>query len=351
MARKLKGKITGKGLKSMLLQHQHVEQLNKQKAAKVENKLQLKEQKKKKQTGQAKKEKILALKAGISGPDGSSKTIPSSTFHSSMDKKFIPFERNSTLMMVGEGDFSFARSLIANDYIQSENLIVTSFDNSVKELELKYPHTFKNNYDFLNEHKVAMFFKIDATNLIKSFKMSKRQPWTKILPSFSLKKLDYIMFNFPHNGKGIKDQDRNITEHQRLMAVFFQSCLDFFKLINTRKDNKCLAGYAVSTNEKFYTPVGKVIVSVFDGEPYNSWQIKVLGKTNGGWKVDRSNKFQWENYPEYHHKRTNSEMDTTKPAAERPARLYVFEIPSGKSKKNGHPQKKKQNNDNESDSE
>ncbi|KAL6948743.1 hypothetical protein ACO0QE_001216 [Hanseniaspora vineae] len=351
MARKLKGKITGKGLKSMLLQHQHVEQLNKKKAAKLENELQMKEQKKKKQTGQAKKEKLLALKAGSTDSEGSSKTIVTSNLLSAMDKKFIPFEPTSTVMLVGEGDFSFARSLIANAYIQSENLIVTSFDNSVKELELKYPHTFRNNYDFLNEHKVAMFFKIDATNLTKSFKISNRQPWTKILPSFSLKKLDYIMFNFPHNGKGIKDQDRNIAEHQKLMAVFFQSCLDFFKLINTRKDNRCLVGYAVSTNEKFYTPVGKVIVSLFDGEPYNSWQIKVLGKTNGGWKVDRSNKFQWENYPEYHHKRTNSELDTTKPASQRPARLYVFEINSTKFKKNGSFPKRGRNNDDDIDSE
>jgi len=73
-----------------------------------------------------------------------------------------------------------------------------------------------------------------------------------------------------------------------------------------------------------------------------------LGKTNGGWKVARSSKFQWENYPEYHHKRTNSEMDTTKPAAERAARVYVFEINkkinNGKNSKNS---KKEDDSDDE----
>jgi len=30
-------------------------------------------------------------------------------------------------------------------------------------------------------------------------------------------------------------------------------------------------------------------------------------------------------FPEYHHRRTNSTKDTTKPASERDARIYIFE--------------------------
>ena len=41
------------------------------------------------------------------------------------------------------------------------------------------------------------------------------------------------MFNFPHNGKGIKDVDRNIRNHQRLMLLFFENCQQLFDVINT----------------------------------------------------------------------------------------------------------------------
>ena len=81
-------------------------------------------------------------------------------------------------------------------------------------------------------------------------------------------------------------------------------------------------------------------------DSYDSWQIKTLAKTTG-WKIERSNKFQWENYPGYSHKRTNSEQDTTKPAAERDARTYILEIFN----KHKHSKSKKNQKDSDSDEE
>jgi len=63
---------------------------------------------------------------------------------------------------------------------------------------------------------------------------------------------------------------------------------------------------------------------LFEGEPYNSWNIKILGRSEN-YKVERSGKFGWQLFPDYHHRRTNSVRDTTKPAAERDARIYIFE--------------------------
>ena len=51
---------------------------------------------------------------------------------------------------------------------------------------------------------------------------------------------------------------------------------------------------------------------------------KILGKSQG-WKVERSGKFDWSMFPEYHHRRTTSMKDTTKPTNERDARMYIFE--------------------------
>ncbi|CUS24018.1 LAQU0S13e01442g1_1 [Lachancea quebecensis] len=307
MARKLKGKSTSKGLKGALLRHQAQEQLNKKIKSKQDHAI----QKNKPTKAVLNNQKIQRESAA----------------------KFIPFEKDSTLLLVGEGDFSFARSIIENEYISPANLIVTSYDNSTNELNLKYPKSFQQNYDFLAERGVRMFFKIDATNLIKSFKLSKKTTWQKIVGSeLASKGVQNIMFNFPHTGKGIKDQDRNIRDHQELILAFFRSSKEFFKQINQNASAASLdkfgQGYSLKGREDSTSSSenkGNVLISVFNGEPYDSWQIKILAKTSG-WKVERSSKFQWENYPEYSHKRTNSEQETTKPAAEREARTFIFEL-------------------------
>lgn len=63
--------------------------------------------------------------------------------------------------------------------------------------------------------------------------------------------------------------------------------------------------------------------------------------------LSRSSKFQWENFPGYHHRRTNSEQDTTKPAKERDARFYIFSKYVSNSSK--HNRKSKKDTDSDSD--
>lgn len=328
MARKLKGKIGNKGLKGALQRHQAQE--------KLKSKLQ---SQKLHEINKNKPKKAVAENQKLQRENA---------------PNFIPFTEKSTLLLVGEGDFSFARSIVEQDYIQPENLIVTSYDTSATELHLKYPHSFDENYKFLTDAGVKILFKIDATNLIKSLKLTKKTPWPKVVgQEWRMKRLNNIMFNFPHTGRGIKDQDRNIREHQELVFGFFDSCKQLFELINNGVD-KILSqnssqGYSFEGKNSINSHpetvnAGKVILSLFAGEPYDSWQIKILAKKNG-WTLERSNKFQWELYPEYHHKRTNSEQDTTKPALERDARIYVFE--TFNKKKHSKSQKRKRDTDDE----
>lgn len=305
MARKIAKKLGSKNLKGALLRHQAQEKLRKTIEQKEKNKL-----------------------ANKAKPSAS--VLRNQKIQKDNQAKFIPFEKNDTLLLIGEGDFSFAKSLIEEDFIKPENLIVTSFDTSPQELKLKYPHSFEENYSYLLNENVKIFFKIDATNLIKTFKISKKNPWSKILgPTWKYKPLENIMFNFPHTGKGIKDQDRNIKDHQELVFNFFHNCIDLFTLVNKpylEAKNNHTQGYDTlsDTNNKLtFKGYGKIIMSLFTGEPYDSWQVKRLAKSIN-FQVDRSSNFQWENFPGYHHKRTNSEQDTTKPAQERQARMYVF---------------------------
>ncbi|ONH66321.1 Ferredoxin-fold anticodon-binding domain-containing protein 1 [Cyberlindnera fabianii] len=233
-------------------------------------------------------------------------------------KEFLPFTKDDYVMLVGEGDFSFALSIVEQGYVKPTRLIVTSFDNSPSELKLKYPHTFESNYnDLLNIHKVKMFFKVDATSILKSLKLTPKTVWKTL----GVPKIDVIMFNFPHTGRGMKDQDRNIRDHQMLVLGYFKSSIELFKLYNSTAMKNDVS-LNVVTQHTATEP--KIVLSVFEGEPYDSWAIKSLSKTLG-LHVERSGAFQWELFPHYHHRRTNSEQDTTKKANERKARIYVFE--------------------------
>lgn len=61
------------------------------------------------------------------------------------------------------------------------------------------------------------------------------------------RQLQYIMFNFPHTGLGIKDQDRNIKRHQELMVAFFQNCSRVFDLVNVGNKSIMILGVTTMT--------------------------------------------------------------------------------------------------------
>lgn len=296
MARKGKGKIpNGKGLRGALARHELLESSKKKMKANLmaQEDQKSKKEKSMKSSNKKKKQQIQEIHKG-----------------------FIPFNKDNSLILIGEGDFSFACSIIQQDYILPTYLIATSYD-SREEVLSKYP-TAEQNLKYLEDEGVKIYFNIDATNLVKSLKLtpsSKKKNRTNSLFSTN-KKLDFIMFNFPHTGKGIKDVDRNIRDHQTLVLNYFKSCQDVFKLVNTNDDD--FSAYSTDKQHE-----GKILLSMFEGEPYNSWHIKALGRSVD-LMIERSGKFNWSFFPQYSHKRTNSTRDTTKPAAERDARIYLF---------------------------
>lgn len=295
MARKLKGKPKPKGLKAALLKQQYLNEDKKELKRKLENK---------------KRNNLQPSKSVQKQKEAQRR----------QSKKFLPFNVETTLLLVGEGDFSFARSIITQGYIKGENLIATSYD-SMEELHKKYPNSVKENIQFLISSNAKIIFNIDATNLPKTFGISKKNSISKILgATWKYKILNTIMFNFPHTGRGMKDQVRNIRDHQMLVDGFFKSSKDLFRVMNESKPTSSgLEDYSLGESSK----PNKVVISLFNGEPYDSWGIKLLAKNNS-WYNERSIQFDWLNYPGYHHKRTNNELDTTKPAEERKARMYIF---------------------------
>lgn len=324
MAKKPKNKqIVGKGLKGALLKHFVNEQLKQNRQQAVKEAI----------TKKADKEKSIK--------SGRSKGSKKQQHHI---KALVPFNRDETLLLVGEGDFSFASSLVRNHLINPENLIATSYD-SEEEIKSKYPGA-EDHLLYLKNEGSRVLHQVDATNIpfaLKLVNANRKKTGTKLFTPY--KKLNHVMFNFPHTGRGMKDVDRNIRDHQKLVLGYFKSAHELLDMANQTASND-LGGYAESQNETR----ADVILSLFEGEPYISWGVKALARSEG-LLVNQSGKFEWSAFEGYHHKRTNGIRDTTKPAAERDARIYIFDLkdPKTPDKKKINKQRGKPINDSDSD--
>lgn len=324
MGRKLKGRqLTGKGLKGALQKHQILEKHN----AKQSQTLSKEEQRR--------KDKSASMKSGGKPKKSVQKQNP-------QKKAFIPFSKDETVLLVGEGDFTFALSLLTQNYVAPENLIATSYDSHL-DLVGKYPDV-QNVLDSLTELGATVVHEVDCTKLAGTLGLNKKHKTALFSPA---RRLNYILFNFPHTGRGMKDVDRNIRDHQKLVLGYFQNCKEVFDIVN---------GNAVARNDSGYESLSsdvnkqRIILSLFEGEPYISWGVKALAR-NVGYRVERSGAMDWTAFPGYHHKRTNGIRDTTKPAAERDARIYVFDKAFTKEEYEKLHKKKDKGGDSDSDSE
>ncbi|KAK9326335.1 hypothetical protein V1517DRAFT_267580 [Lipomyces orientalis] len=270
---------------------------------------------------------ITATNTGKRGAGGSS----------SYSNKLLKFYDDSNdILLVGEGDFSFTKALLLPPHSCAPDRITTTVFDSRDDLREKYPDTAETNIKFLEEYtvsekavkhnndkseseedyehyyphsdeeqehynadaatdghsdvpeKVKILYKVDATALTKTKHLRKR-------------KFDCCVFNFPHTGSGIKDQDRNILKNQELLAGFFKSVISVLK------------------------PRGTVVVTIFDGPPYSLWNLKDLAKASG-FETVRSGKFVWDHYEDYKHRKTSGMGETTKKSQERDARTYIFRL-------------------------
>ncbi|KAJ7150359.1 hypothetical protein C8R46DRAFT_1043731 [Mycena filopes] len=129
----------------------------------------------------------------------------------------IPFRATDKILLIGEGNFSFARALIRDapaelEHLPPKNITATAYDTE-KECFEKYPEAEAIVLE-LRAAGVDVLFGVDATQLGK-------------IAAFKGKKWDRIVWNFPHAGKGITDQDRNILSNQLIILGFLRSAAGF----------------------------------------------------------------------------------------------------------------------------
>ncbi|KAI8578792.1 hypothetical protein K450DRAFT_245549 [Umbelopsis ramanniana AG] len=209
-----------------------------------------------------------------------------------------PYEFLDKILLVGEGNFSFARSLVENITNGGENLVATCYD-SEEVLYEKYEGEAKDNIDVIKELGATVLFEVDATQLEKCKALRKL-------------KFSKIVFNFPHAGAGIKDQDRNVQSNQKLLKSFFVSAAPFLQ--------SKTAGDEVD---------GEIHVTLKSGQPYDLWSIRTMAKATDLLRPKTAFPFVPSMYPGYAHRRTlgfkegQSKRENEEIADKKP-KTYIF---------------------------
>ncbi|PPQ69434.1 hypothetical protein CVT25_004825 [Psilocybe cyanescens] len=264
---------------------------------------------------------------------GKNKAIPNP-----VRRPTVPFDPTDKILLIGEGNFSFARSLILDAPVQLQtlppsNLTATAYD-SEEECYSKYPEA-EAIVSFLRSKEVEVIFGVDGTRLEKHSRLKGR-------------KWDRIVFNFPHAGKGIADQDRNILSNQLLILGFLRSAANSlqvgpvpsFSTPSKKKKNaedddddnevEPLDTIAEEVDEsgnviQFFVPLnnvtarGTILVTLRNVIPYTQWDVPRLAKNpplvqNGSntkpspkYTLLRSFQFQRHIWKGYEHRMTKGE--------------------------------------------
>ncbi|KAI1173763.1 hypothetical protein F4777DRAFT_424550 [Nemania sp. FL0916] len=238
----------------------------------------------------------------------------------------IPFSAEDKILLVGDGDLSFAASLVEHHYCA--DVTATVFEKDMDELLEKYPHAAENIAKIEAEDGCRVVFGVDATKMApfaskptrSSSKASASAPTTddagtgtgaSSSGSGGVGIMDRIIFNFPHVGGKSTDVNRQVRYNQELLVAFFARAIP--SLAPTG---------------------GAIVVTLFEGEPYTLWNVRDLAR-HSGLRVERSFRFQASAYPGYRHARTLGAIRDRKTgevvvdggawrAEDREARSYVF---------------------------
>jgi 25S rRNA (uracil2634-N3)-methyltransferase len=103
----------------------------------------------------------------------------------------IPFNPTDKILLIGEGNFSFAYALVVHpplpdlQHLPPENVFATAYDTQEECLE-KYPEA-RQTIQVLREKGVHVLFGVDATKLEKCAALKGRT-------------FDKVVWNFPHAG-------------------------------------------------------------------------------------------------------------------------------------------------------
>mmetsp|Transcript_31255 Transcript_31255/g.58272 ORF Transcript_31255/g.58272 Transcript_31255/m.58272 type:complete len:290 (-) Transcript_31255:16-885(-) len=199
-------------------------------------------------------------------------------------KARIPYAPTDRVLLIGEGDFSFAAALVKTAYStvplkdmrMTSRLVATCLDNE-EQLTTKYPGAAAN-IECVRKAGGIILTEFDATSMHESKDLKDAVAQGG---HFSLKgAFDKIVFNFPHTGCGIKDTLKNNEVHRELLCSFLDSA------------------------SKMLKKASEIHVTLKKGEPYDSWEFPNRVRDIGILSLIRAWDFYPHLYPGYQHRRT-----------------------------------------------
>lgn len=132
----------------------------------------------------------VASGSGLSQVKGKGKEKATSTAQPSTAKPTVPFKPTDKILLIGEGNFSFARALVTDSppeitHMPPGNITATTYD-SEEDCYSKYTDA-QEIVEGLRDKGVKVLFGVDGTRLDRA-------------AGIKGKKFDRIVFNFPHAG-------------------------------------------------------------------------------------------------------------------------------------------------------
>lgn len=177
------------------------------------------------------------------------------------------YSGSEKILLVGEGNFSFARAL-CRQLGSGAEVYATCFDNE-EILRTKYNDAEACRKEIEDKFGGTTLVGVDATRLhtVKEF----RNAFSKII------------WNFPHIGAGETDLDKSAEEHRILLGKFFRSAA------------KCLDPE---------NPNSAIHVALKTGEPYKSWKVVQMAKGSSPMDLRTVLPFALDAWDGYAHRRT-----------------------------------------------
>jgi 25S rRNA (uracil2634-N3)-methyltransferase len=260
---------------------------------------------------------------------------------------FVPYNAKDTILLIGEGNFSFARALVRRFEGLATRVIATSYDTR-EEVISKYPE-YPTVQEELEAAGVSVVHGVNCTALESNTNLRVAIETMQAACGVKTDTLDTgiavfdkIVFNFPHTACGIRDTLENNKIHQKFMSAFFHSATQLLRPtsiqykkhsdeIDTSGGDSSSSSSSNSSSSNSSTGASKtgtgssgnakrgqnaiqsrahqfglsqIHVTLKTGEPYASWQIPRMAKLTGMLRLQTAIDFYPDMYLGYEHRRT-----------------------------------------------